>query len=530
MSQNQDSSADTSGSSGSTDGQIWLTGQEAPTKPDSYFKESFEPSTDSGAPSLSVYVDYARFSDLGDSSDHSEDNHEHSEHSEIFVQEPPTTSTHGTSRGIAMKVSRQVLQSPGFPVRLRNQSTDTVSTDFLDASDKSSGTRSRVLSGDSSNRGSGNNDSWGNDLPLRRLKHMPPDLDRDSRRTISTSLLEADSIRRSSNISRPDARSSSHYGEDNAANIDLSTPIVPVYHEIIEASDEESDKSHEKGSNPSIEEAVRLFRQEASFVPIAQLTDPRTATAPSSTVSKKPSQSSLQSHVSDRTSQYSQTRKARRGPRHSSLLTSILVAPHQKPEKPQAVIGRTPQTIPALRKPSASTHNPRRDKSKVREGQAVLQKEVGPDPEKVANPYRDTHDGSLQQIYQYRDALAGKDPEKHQGSGQYNDTPSESSFQSSAGRYKHMFSVWRILCVLLVCALMPPLYFIIGIGPLRCLPDKKLMKMIMNEQYRKGIAGGFIWNVNLRWFRNLCLFLGILEILIILACIGIGFGVGLSRQ
>ncbi|SCU78895.1 LAME_0A06304g1_1 [Lachancea meyersii CBS 8951] len=538
MSQHQDSSADTSGSSESTGERIWLSGRDAPPKPDSYFKETFEPSSDSGAPSFSVYIDYSKFSELDDISDESEPREPRAPHSlkqsslENVPQSKVAASASAPTRNIAINRNDHDFPSPNIPARFQNQSSDTVNTDVIVGSRKISDGTNRVLSVDSSNRDSTNEDSWGNNLPLRSSKYKQYDHDRDSRRTISTSMLEYDSLRRSSNMSKPDARSSSHYGDENVANADPSTPLAPIYHESDEVSDEDYD--HEKHSNPSIEEAVRLFRQEASFVPVVQLADPRTASAPLRSVSKKPSQGSLQSRVSDQTSRFSQTRKTRRGPVNSSLLSSILVAPHPKMTNPKPVLRNAPPEIPALRKPSGITSNSKQssqEKNKETTGQEKLQQQIPSDapPEKTINPYRNIDDDSLQQIYQYRDVMAVKDLEKEVFYEKYIDTPSTSSNKSMEGEFRKLFSVSRVLLLLLICTLIPPLYFIIGIER-NCLPDKKLMKMIMNEEHRNGVAAGFLWDVNLRWFRNLCFMLGILEILIILACVGVGFGVGLSRQ
>ena len=101
MAEQLSSGADTSGSSGSTGGKLWLSGKEPPKKPDSYFKEAFEPSSDSAAPSFSVYLDYTGLAeDISDSSENGND-----------VSQPPQASPLepvDAKRTIAIKKSRCV--------------------------------------------------------------------------------------------------------------------------------------------------------------------------------------------------------------------------------------------------------------------------------------------------------------------------------------------------------------------------------------------------------------------------------------
>ncbi|SCU90572.1 LANO_0D09230g1_1 [Lachancea nothofagi CBS 11611] len=535
MSDHQDSSADTSGSSDSTGGKIWLSGREAPKKPDSYFKESFEPSSDSGAPSLSVYIDYARFADSSHNSD-SSGGHDStsSKHLSLDNAAPDGLSENvaTSNKRIAIQKSYQSLQNPILASNFKSQSSDTINTDVLLSSRKASSNINDIpiLGTPDSNLKKYAN--FENGIPLRPLKHHPANQERDSRKTISTSLLDSNSIRRYSDMSGPDARSSSHYGDDTTNTFNPATPLVPIHNEIEEESEESWE--YEKHSKPSIEEAVKLFKQEASALPPVQLIDPSSPMIQTNTVPKKASQSSLQSRVSDQTSRYSQTRRSRRGPQYPSLLTSILVPPpNTNRKKVKKTTKDVSPTIPALRKVSGNSENSKTSS----QGQDI---EVDKPRKKGSNttqhihataqlPYRDVQD-DLHQIYQYRDMLNGKDVEKEAFYAQYIDSSSISSRGSQLGKFRDIFSLSRIAMVLLLCMLVPPLYFIIGWGSGTCMSDKKLMKMIMNKEHREGILAGFVWDVNLRWFRNMCLLLGLLEVLIILACVGVGIGVGLSKS
>lgn len=92
------------------------------------------------------------------------------------------------------------------------------------------------------------------------------------------------------------------------------------------------------------------------------------------------------------------------------------------------------------------------------------------------------------------------------------------------------FSIWRILLVILTCMLMPPFFFIIAAGHRIGFSDFKIIKLITHPSYRTKIWKGFLWDIDVKWFRWLCLFLGVLETLGIFAGIAVGFGVGLGTE
>ena len=56
------------------------------------------------------------------------------------------------------------------------------------------------------------------------------------------------------------------------------------------------------------------------------------------------------------------------------------------------------------------------------------------------------------------------------------------------------------------------------------------MRLLMNKEHRAALLQGFIWDVDLRWFRMFCLILGAAETVIVIAGIAIGFGVGITRE
>ncbi|CCD24720.1 Bud9p NDAI_0D04060 [Naumovozyma dairenensis CBS 421] len=111
---------------------------------------------------------------------------------------------------------------------------------------------------------------------------------------------------------------------------------------------------------------------------------------------------------------------------------------------------------------------------------------------------------------------------------QHIDSESITSFDSDNGNFWEIFSIWRILLILFICLLIPPLFFFIAFGEKIGLKNYSLMRMIMNSEHRLGLYKGFLWKVDVNWFRYTCLIIGVLEILSITAGICVGFGVGLT--
>ncbi|CAB4257292.1 similar to Saccharomyces cerevisiae YGR041W BUD9 Protein involved in bud-site selection [Maudiozyma barnettii] len=101
------------------------------------------------------------------------------------------------------------------------------------------------------------------------------------------------------------------------------------------------------------------------------------------------------------------------------------------------------------------------------------------------------------------------------------------SFDSEKLEFKDIYSIRRIMITISLCIICPVIFFMIGVGSRAGINDYRIMKMILNDEHRIGLLKGFIWDVKVNWFRHLCLMLGIIELLVVAACIGIGFGVGL---
>lgn len=103
------------------------------------------------------------------------------------------------------------------------------------------------------------------------------------------------------------------------------------------------------------------------------------------------------------------------------------------------------------------------------------------------------------------------------------------SFDSGKSQFYEIYSVPRILGILICCFIVPPLFFMISVGSKGGISDYRLMRMLMNQSHRIGMLKGFIWDVDVGWFRNICFVLGVIETLGILACIGSGIGIGIRN-
>lgn len=134
-------------------------------------------------------------------------------------------------------------------------------------------------------------------LPLRPIKHVPLQQDRDSKKTISTSVLDASSIRRFSELEKPDTRSSAVLSEGGNSGVTVEPREYQTQNKIIEESEAESSE-YEKHSKPSIEEAVKLFKQEAKSQQPARLIEHKFTPPHSRAVTTRASQGSLRSQVS----------------------------------------------------------------------------------------------------------------------------------------------------------------------------------------------------------------------------------------
>lgn len=113
---------------------------------------------------------------------------------------------------------------------------------------------------------------------------------------------------------------------------------------------------------------------------------------------------------------------------------------------------------------------------------------------------------------------------------QHIDSSSVRSYDSQKNNFLDIYSIPRMICVLMCCLVIPPFFFMIAAGAKGGISNYRLMRMIMNVNHRVGLLKGFVWDIDVQWFRTVCLLLGSLETLSVLACIGVGFGVGLRDE
>lgn len=399
---------------------------------------------------------------------------------------------------------------------------------------------------------------------IRTRKSTADPRSRDSCRTVSTSLLvdergteniiresheEEEQIQRSTN-----PRTSSYYPPLDSSldppvvikDASLEPPLIlgtqNRYSGI--ASFDDSYLDYKDTLNPQIEHAVKLFKMEMKNPQTVELvkqdqvkdsSEDQEFVPPQKSVTEKKSHSSLRSAHSDQISHYSQTRKTTKGFHNASLLSSILVPPPKSPKKKSA----KSKSIPALRKVSGSSKNETHNSNQQQKCENLENDEKHTVERNVQNlqkpqPLKSTrnslkHQDTLAKIYDFREQMCYQNKDLEAIPFQHTESSSVASSKSKLGILNHIFSVPRIVILILVCMLVPPLFLMIGLGPRCGVPDSQIMRLIMNQEYRLGSFKGYIWDIDVTWFRKLCLFLGTLEVLIIFACIGIGFGVGLRN-
>lgn len=94
----------------------------------------------------------------------------------------------------------------------------------------------------------------------------------------------------------------------------------------------------------------------------------------------------------------------------------------------------------------------------------------------------------------------------------------------------NLFSLMRILMLMFIGIMIPPIFFLVAFGEnSNLLSDYVLLKLIIKRSKKVFLLQGFIWDIDLQWLRRLCLWLGIMELFFLLACIAIGFSVGLTQ-
>ncbi|KAH3903003.1 uncharacterized protein SCDLUD_000607 [Saccharomycodes ludwigii] len=113
--------------------------------------------------------------------------------------------------------------------------------------------------------------------------------------------------------------------------------------------------------------------------------------------------------------------------------------------------------------------------------------------------------------------------EQHIDSNSIHSLTAASSYSKSP--FFYTFSIRRILTILFISFWIPPFFFMIAF----LLSDQRVMQMIMTDNFRKGVLKGYIWDIDIKWFRTTCLCIGSVEVLGILASIGGGIGVGIHN-
>ncbi|KAG0660975.1 hypothetical protein C6P45_001451 [Maudiozyma exigua] len=112
---------------------------------------------------------------------------------------------------------------------------------------------------------------------------------------------------------------------------------------------------------------------------------------------------------------------------------------------------------------------------------------------------------------------------------QHVDYDSVISLDSTNPTFEDIFSTWKITVVLLTCIAMPPFFYIIHYAGHGGMSDEQVEGLVLQDSYLRDPLRGFYWDVNILWFKRLCFYLGTIECLLIIACICIGFGVGLTK-
>ena len=103
------------------------------------------------------------------------------------------------------------------------------------------------------------------------------------------------------------------------------------------------------------------------------------------------------------------------------------------------------------------------------------------------------------------------------------------SLDSTNPSFDDIFSAWKIMSVLVTCIIMPPLFYIIYYAGRGGMSDEQAERLILKDAYLQDPLRGFYWDVDITWFKKLCFYLGTVELFLVIACICIGFAVGLSK-
>lgn len=306
---------------------------------------------------------------------------------------------------------------------------------------------------------------------------------------------------------------------DNASDDTVSTTML-IEPEALSSSREKSSSANEYSDEqePDIEEAIKLLRREATSG------NPRASyVGISSTYGFEPHEYKLPRKVSQTSISHASSPKV---PHSPSLLSNILVP---SPVENQA------KTIPALRSVSGQHQviwRPRRRSIRPMSG-LEADSITPPERARIAKMTDSEMEMNLDTLREYQrdiEATAGRGTDTLNDSMhiQHVNSSSIQSFDSKKHGFHDIYSIRRILGVILVCIVVPPFFFMIASG--EGVSSYRLMRLIMNSDHRIKLMKGFIWDVDVSWFRYTCLVLGIIEALGILACIGSGLGVGITRE
>ncbi|BAO39932.1 bud site selection protein 8 [Kluyveromyces marxianus DMKU3-1042] len=395
-----------------------------------------------------------------------------------------------------------------------NTSRDTVNTAALMDTRESrevSGTplvhSARVNSPEWTSGSHSGNDSLPQDTSKDNTDHT--DHTKRSSRTVSTSALVS-SDRALESIIREENES-----DESPERKNRSSSFYPPHNDTMITDENTQDlienyEYHE--GKPAIEEAVKLFKMEARRANRLVL----------------PSAENKDLHR-----------------RQTSLLSSILVPPPKSAHKVSPTNSKTQEQarlIPALRKVSGSTtptmrqggFAPQDNSQKIDDN--PFKTKTPPPPKSASIERKDSlNDNDYDTLYYIRasrkrlDELNDIERNLPLQRVDVSSVTSQESKVSIWSQFSDLFSFSRLFLLLLICLMVPPLFFFVGFGEVTGFDDEKLMKFIMQKQYRSELMPGFIWAVDLGWLRRSFVILGSLETLLLFACVGIGFGVGLSR-
>ncbi|AAS51035.1 ACL193Cp [Eremothecium gossypii ATCC 10895] len=152
-------------------------------------------------------------------------------------------------------------------------------------------------------------------------------------------------------------------------------------------------------------------------------------------------------------------------------------------------------------------------------------------PQRSRSKSMDSADYELQQIYQYYEykGIRRHMMDLEKGCTTVRETDSD-QFSPSQWTKSTLFSIPRVMLILFFGLFIPPLLFMIGGGTYSGVSDRILIKMIIHKAHRHKADRGYLWDVDVRWFRRLAIAVGVVELLTIIALIGVGFGLGLATE